>query len=140
MRNSTFKRVKRPPLQSTYKGHMKWVIGSLKKLSYLRFRSLHCKKKRAYVKYFSFFFQAVNAPPDTKKKALLQDTPTANVYSQLQKLAGQNPACKFPFRLLFGGLHCCILTFFRHKALEKESFFTNAVLSKNFVIWFVIWK
>ena len=40
------------------------------------------------------FFQAVNAPPDTKKKALLQDTPTANVYSQLQKLAGQNPACK----------------------------------------------
>jgi hypothetical protein len=37
----------------------------------------------------------VNAPPDAKKKALMNDTPTANVYGQLQKLAHQNPACKY---------------------------------------------
>lgn len=42
-----------------------------------------------------FSKKAVNAPPDTKKKALLQDTPTASVYSQLQKLTAQNPACKY---------------------------------------------
>ena len=42
-----------------------------------------------------FSFQAVNAPADSKKKALLNDTPSANVYSQLQKLAQQNPTCKF---------------------------------------------
>ena len=43
---------------------------------------------------FLCVLQAVNAPPDPKKKALLNDQPTANVYSQLQKLASQNPACK----------------------------------------------
>ena len=36
----------------------------------------------------------MNAPADSKKKALLNDTPSANVYSQLQKLAQQNPTCK----------------------------------------------
>ena len=46
-------------------------------------------------------FQAVNAPPDPKKKALLNDQPTANVYSQLQKLTSQNPACKYSLRLKF---------------------------------------
>ncbi len=46
----------------------------------------------------------MNAPPDTKKKALLQDTPTANVYSQLQKLASQNPACKFCLSMFFPSL------------------------------------
>jgi hypothetical protein len=35
--------------------------------------------------------KALNAPPDPKKKALLNDQPTANVYSQLQKLESQNP-------------------------------------------------
>lgn len=43
---------------------------------------------------FNFFPQAVNAPPDARKKALMNDTPTANVYTQLQKLAQQNPACE----------------------------------------------
>ena len=43
----------------------------------------------------SFTWKAVNAPPDSKKKALLQDTPTASVYTQLQKLTSQNPACKY---------------------------------------------
>ena len=42
---------------------------------------------------FCFILQAANAPSDPKKKALLNDQPTANVYSQLQKLASQNPAC-----------------------------------------------
>lgn len=40
------------------------------------------------------FFQVMNSEVDTKKKALLNDTPNANVYSQLQKLAHQNPSCK----------------------------------------------
>ena len=47
--------------------------------------------------YFLEYLQAVNAPPDTKKKALLNEGPTANVYNQLQKLASHNPSCKtFP--------------------------------------------
>eukprot|EP00095_Tigriopus_kingsejongensis_P002316 snap_masked-scaffold347_size200506-processed-gene-0.11 protein:Tk02316 transcript:snap_masked-scaffold347_size200506-processed-gene-0.11-mRNA-1 annotation:"ribonucleoprotein ptb-binding 1-like isoform x2" len=43
------------------------------------------------VNAINIYMQAVNAPADTKKKALMNDTPSANVYSQLQKLAGQNP-------------------------------------------------
>jgi hypothetical protein len=35
--------------------------------------------------------KVVNAPTDTKKKALLEDTPSSSVYTQLQKLASQNP-------------------------------------------------
>ena len=36
----------------------------------------------------------MNAPAGNKRKALLNDTPSANVYSQLQKLAQQNPNCE----------------------------------------------
>ena len=41
----------------------------------------------------NIYMQAVNAPADNRRKALLNDTPSANVYSQLQKLAQQNPNC-----------------------------------------------
>ena len=42
----------------------------------------------------------MNAPVNAKKKALINDTPSANVYGQLQKLGHQNPACEcLPFRL-----------------------------------------
>ncbi|TRY74489.1 hypothetical protein TCAL_15657 [Tigriopus californicus] len=43
------------------------------------------------VNAINIYMQAVNAPADTRKKALMNDTPSANVYSQLQKLANQNP-------------------------------------------------
>ena len=59
---------------------------------------------RAYMHFnglFHYFKKAVNAPPDTKKKALLQDTPTASVYTQLQKLASQNPACEYNLFFFF---------------------------------------
>lgn len=39
-------------------------------------------------------FKAMNAPVNAKKKALINDTPSANVYGQLQKLGHQNPACE----------------------------------------------
>ena len=61
-------------------------------------------------------FQAVNAPPDPKKKALLNDQPTANVYSQLQKLTSQNPACKYCLHLKFAQLDE-ITTYLRNKTL-----------------------
>ncbi len=44
--------------------------------------------------FFLLLSQAVNAPAGNKRKALLNDTPSANVYSQLQKLAQQNPNCE----------------------------------------------
>lgn len=57
---------------------------------------LHGHKIRVHhcvpgVNAINIYMQAVNAPPDTKKKALLNNQPTANVYTQLQKLASQNP-------------------------------------------------
>ncbi|QQP39030.1 Uncharacterized protein FKW44_019784, partial [Caligus rogercresseyi] len=42
------------------------------------------------VNAINIYMQVVNAPE--KKKALLHDAPSANVYSQLQKLAKQNPS------------------------------------------------
>jgi len=46
------------------------------------------------VSAMSIYMQAVNAPPETNRKALLNDAPSANVYSQLQKLTQQNPSCE----------------------------------------------
>merc|ERR1712013_51289 len=43
------------------------------------------------VNAINIYMKVVNAPADTKKKALLEDTPSSSVYSQLQKLASQNP-------------------------------------------------
>ena len=41
--------------------------------------------------------KVVNSPAEGagKKKALLEDAPSANVYSQLQKLTAQNPVCEY---------------------------------------------
>jgi len=43
------------------------------------------------VNAINIYMKVVNAPSDTKKKALLEDAPSSSVYSQLQKLASQNP-------------------------------------------------
>lgn len=43
------------------------------------------------VNAINIYMKVVNAPTDTKKKALLEDTPSSSVYTQLQKLASQNP-------------------------------------------------
>ena len=42
--------------------------------------------------------KVVNSPMEGtgKKKALLEDAPSSNVYSQLQKLTSQNPVCEYP--------------------------------------------
>ena len=41
--------------------------------------------------------KVVNSPVEGngKKKALLDDAPSSNVYSQLQKLTAQNPVCEY---------------------------------------------
>ena len=41
--------------------------------------------------------KVVNSPVEAngKKKALLEDAPSSNVYSQLQKLTAQNPVCEY---------------------------------------------
>ena len=41
--------------------------------------------------------KVVNSPMEGtgKKKALLEDAPSSNVYSQLQKLTSQNPVCEY---------------------------------------------
>ena len=50
------------------------------------------------VNAINIYMAVVNAKDDTKaKKALLEDTPSSSVYTQLQKLASQNPACKSLF-------------------------------------------
>jgi hypothetical protein len=43
------------------------------------------------VNAINIYMKVVNAPADTKKKALLEDAPSSSVYTQLQKLASQNP-------------------------------------------------
>ena len=47
------------------------------------------------VNAINIYMAVVNAKEETNKKALLEDTPSSSVYSQLQKLASQNPACKY---------------------------------------------
>ena len=47
------------------------------------------------VRAIDIHMQTVNAPAYTKKNALLNDTPSANVYSQLQNLAQHNPDCEY---------------------------------------------
>ena len=47
------------------------------------------------VNAINIYMKVVNAPTDTKKKALLEDTPSSSVYTQLQKLASQNPVCEY---------------------------------------------
>ena len=48
------------------------------------------------VNAINIYMAVVNAKDDVKtKKALLEDAPSSSVYTQLQKLAAQNPACKF---------------------------------------------
>ena len=47
------------------------------------------------VNAINIYMAVVNAKEETNKKALLEDTPSSSVYSQLQKLAAQNPACKY---------------------------------------------
>ena len=47
------------------------------------------------VNAINIYMKVVNAPADTKKKALLEDAPSSSVYTQLQKLASQNPVCKY---------------------------------------------
>ena len=48
------------------------------------------------VNAINIYMAVVNAKDDIKtKKALLEDAPSSSVYTQLQKLAAQNPACKF---------------------------------------------
>ena len=47
------------------------------------------------VNAINIYMSVVNAKEDTKKKkALMEDTPSSTVYTQLQKLAAQNPSCK----------------------------------------------
>merc|ERR1719483_299166 len=43
------------------------------------------------VNVINIYMKVVNTPTDTKKKALLDDAPSSSVYTQLQKLASQNP-------------------------------------------------
>jgi len=43
------------------------------------------------VNAINIYMKVVNSPTDTKKKALLEDAPSSSVYTQLQKLASQNP-------------------------------------------------
>jgi len=43
------------------------------------------------VNAINIYMKVVNTPSDTKKKALLDDAPSSSVYTQLQKLASQNP-------------------------------------------------
>ena len=50
------------------------------------------------VNAINIYMKVVNAPADTKKKALLEDAPSSSVYTQLQKLASQNPLCKYNLR------------------------------------------
>ena len=47
------------------------------------------------VNAINIYMAVVNAKDEVKnKKALLDDAPSSSVYSQLQKLSSQNPACK----------------------------------------------
>ena len=46
------------------------------------------------VNAINIYMSVVNAP-DVKKKALLEDAPSNAVYTQLGKLAAQNPACEY---------------------------------------------
>ena len=47
------------------------------------------------VNAINIYMAVVNAKDDVKtKKALLEDAPSSSVYTQLQKLSAQNPACK----------------------------------------------
>ena len=53
------------------------------------------------VNAINIHMKTVHAPSEpSKKRALMNDTPSANVYSQLQKLAQQNPNCKYKVRYL----------------------------------------
>jgi hypothetical protein len=45
------------------------------------------------VNAINIYMSVVNAR-ETTKRALMDDAPTSSVYSQLQKLSTQNPACK----------------------------------------------
>ena len=53
------------------------------------------------VNAINIYMAVVNAKEETNKKALLEDTQSSSVYSQLQKLASHNPACKYLLRFLF---------------------------------------
>ena len=47
------------------------------------------------VNAINIYMAVVNSKEETKKKApLMEDAPSSSVYTQLQKLASQNPACK----------------------------------------------
>ena len=54
------------------------------------------------VNAINIYMAVVNAKDDVKtKKALLEDAPSSSVYTQLQKLATQNPACKLIIAFMY---------------------------------------
>ena len=54
------------------------------------------------VNAINIYMAVVNAKDDVKtKKALLEDAPSSSVYTQLQKLATQNPACKLIITFMY---------------------------------------
>ena len=62
------------------------------------------------VNAINIYMAVVNAKDDVKtEKALLEDAPSSSVYTQLQKLAAQNPACKFVVYNCLLHSHKCII-------------------------------
>ena len=51
------------------------------------------------VNAINIYMSVVNAP-ETSKKGLIDEVPNSSVYSQVQKLSLQNPACKFKYRII----------------------------------------
>ena len=47
------------------------------------------------VNAINIYMSLVTAPDTVSKKGLVDEVPSSTVYAQLQKLATQNPACKF---------------------------------------------
>ena len=46
------------------------------------------------VNAINIYMSVVSAPEHVSKKGLIDEVPSTSVYTQLNKLANQNPACK----------------------------------------------
>ena len=135
MRNSTFKRVKRPPLLSTYKGHMKWVIGYLKKLSNLRFRSLHCKKTCLRKILFPFFSRLLMRPQIQKRRPYFKTHRRQMCIHNYKSWRAKILPVSSHFDFYLAFIVVFWPFFFRHKALEKESFFLMQFWVKTLLLF-----
>ena len=76
------------------------------------------------VNAINIYMAVVNAKedPSVSKKALLDEAPSSSVYSQLQKLATQNPACEYQTFMnniiLHGKISCNKMLFLNFKAFK----------------------